>query len=340
MELEAPRSALVYALNVMGLLETASRGLVSALLAGTVSLCTSGCVREYVMIQTGIFPKPMLFEDALAWTREASDTVQTMHDYEAARESAYGTMGTLEGMHRLVPDNEDGLVLLTRAWSGISFAFIDDEREDALDHKDEQLASYHEARARAGFKRARFFGDELMDHRAPGFKAAQKNADTLRKYLKENFTEKEDAERLLWLAFSIVGKIAFDMENPETVAELWIGIELAEHVTRLDPGYEYGTAYTMLGAARAGLQEYDLAKEDFERGIRISGGKALTASLTMAQRYYCPKRDKKSYFAALNAVMAAGDVLPEQRLSNTIAKRRAQRYLSNTYWQEDCAFEG
>lgn len=324
----------------MGLLETASRGLVSALLAATVSLGTSGCVREYVMIQTGIFPKPMLFEDALSWTREASDTVQTMHDFEAARESAYGTMGTLEGLHKLVPDNEDGLILLTRAWAGIAFAFMDDEREDALDHKDEELAAYHEARARAGFKRARFYGDELMDLRAPGFKAAQKNADTLRAWLKEHFTEPDDAERLLWLAFSIVGRISFDMDNPETVSELWIGIELAEHVTRLNPSYEYGTAYTMLGAARAGLQEYDLARQDFDRGTAQSGGKALTHLLTMAQRYYCPKRDKKGYFDALNAVMAAGDVLPEQRLSNTIAKRRAQRYLSNKFWQQDCAFEG
>lgn len=323
----------------MGLFETASRGIFAALLAGTVTFSTSGCAREYVMIQTGIFPRPMLFEDALSWTREASDTVQTMHDYEAARESAYGAMGQLEGLHKLVPDNQDGLVLLTRAWAGISFAFMDDEREDALNHKDDKLAAYHEARARAGFQRSRFYGEELMDLRAPGFKAAQKNADTLRAWLKAHFVEKEDAEPLLWLAFSIVGRIAFDMTNPETVASLWIGVELAEHVTRLDPTYEYGTAFTMLGAARAGLQQYDLAKQDFDRAEAIGGGKALTNRLTMAQRYYCFKRDKKGYFDALNSVVAAGDVLPEQRLSNTIAKRRAHRYLSNKFWQEDCAFE-
>lgn len=324
----------------MGLLDTVSRGLASALLAGAVTLGTSGCVREYVMIQTGIFPKPMLFEDALRWTQEASDTVQTMHDFEAARESAYGTMGTLEGLHKLVPDNEDGLFLLLKAWSGISYAFMDDEREDALDHKDEDLAAYHEARARQGFKRARFFGEELIGLKAKGFKPAQKNADTLKAWLKENFQDEEDAEALLWLAFSIVGRIGFDMDNPETVSELWIGIELLEHVTRLKPEVEYGSAYTMLGAARAGLQEYDLAKVDFERGLQVSQGKVLTNQVTMAQRYFCPKRDKKGYFDMLNAVMAAGDVLPEQRLSNTIAKRRAQRYLANGYWQSDCAFEG
>src|SRR5947207_1601873 len=142
----------------MGLFETGRQRLSAAFVTGALSLGASGCAERYVMIQTGIFPKPMLFEDALSWTREAADSVQTMHDFEAAEETAYGSMGMLEGLHKLVPDNEDGLILLTRSWAGIAFAFMDDAREDALDHKDEELAAYHEARARQAFKRAKFFG--------------------------------------------------------------------------------------------------------------------------------------------------------------------------------------
>jgi hypothetical protein len=37
-------------------------------------------------------------------------------------------------------------------------------------------------------------------------------------------------------------------------------------------------------------------------------------------------------------VLAAGDPLPEARLQNTIAKRRARRYLNNKIWQEECGF--
>jgi len=323
----------------MGLREAGSRGLFSAMLAAAVSFATSGCVQEYAYIQTGIFPEPMLYEDAMRWTREGSSVINTMHDFEAARETAYGSMGTIEGLHKLVPDDPDGLLLLEKSWSGIAFAFMDDEREEALDKKDEELATYHEARARAAFKRARFYGEELVALRAKGFKEAQRNADTLRAWLAANYQDKKYAEELLWLAFSIVGRINFDMDQPETVAELWIGIEILEHVVKLDPTIEYGTPYTMLGAARAGLQEYDLAKKDFDHALAAGGGRLMTAQLTMAQRYYCPKRDKQNYFASLNAVLAAGDTLPEQRLSNVLAKRRAQRYLSNKYWQEDCAFQ-
>lgn len=322
----------------MGLFEAGSRGLISALIAGAVAFCTSGCAEEYVYIQTANYPEPMIYEDALAWTREASSSVNSMHDFEAAKEAAYGSMGQLEGLHLLVPDDKDGLLLLVKAWSGIAFAFMDDEREEALDHKDETTAAYHEARARAAFKRARFYGTELLNDRAKGFKEAQRNADTLRAYLRENFTAKADAEPLLWLAFSIVGRVAFDLDNPETVAELGIGVELLEHVVKLDPEIENGTAYTMLGAAHAGLKEWAEAKSDFENALRIGKGRLVTAQLTMAERYYCPQRDKKNYFAALNTVLAAKD-FPEQRLSNVLAKRRARRYLDNKYWQQDCAFE-
>lgn len=323
----------------MGLLESGSRVLWSALLAGVVSFGASSCAERYVMIQTGIFPAPMIFDDTLEWSRQAADSFQTMNDYEIAKEAAYGSMGQFEGLHKLVPDNEDGLLILTKSWSGIAFAFMDDEREEALEKKDEQLALYHEARARAGFKRAKFYGEELLGLHAKGFKAAQKNADTLRAFLRENFDDKKYAEELLWLAFSIVGRVGFDMDSPETVAELWIGIELLDHVNRLDPELEYGSAYTMLGGTHASMKDYDAAKSDFAHASAISGGKLLTNQLTMARYFYCPQRDKANYFATLNAIVAAGDVLPEQRLSNTIAKRRAQRYLNNKLWQEECAFD-
>jgi hypothetical protein len=49
------------------------------------------------------------------------------------------------------------------------------------------------------------------------------------------------------------------------------------------------------------------------------------------------KVDKKNYVKLLTEVVKAGDVLPEQRLPNTIAKRRARRYLSEKR-MEACGF--
>jgi predicted RNA-binding Zn-ribbon protein involved in translation (DUF1610 family) len=39
------------------------------------------------------------------------------------------------------------------------------------------------------------------------------------------------------------------------------------------------------------------------------------------------KGDKENYVKTLTEVLEAGDTMPEQRLQNTIAKRRAKRYM-------------
>ena len=326
----------------MGSLRAPEKLLAIVLLGVAVFGCSRGA-SEYVMIQTAQYPEPMIIEDAMAWTREGAEAVNTLHDFETARDAAYGGLGTLEGLHKLVPENEDGLYLLSRAWTAVAFAFMDDEREMAEVKKDERMTEYHKARARAAFKRGRFFGEELLELRTDGYKQAQRNADTLRVWLDENYTDPDYAVELLWLGFAIVGRINFDQDNPEAVAELWVGVQILEHVVKLDETVENGTAHTILGAyyARSTMGELEEGKKHFERAMQIHKGKILSTQLTMAQRYYCNKRDKANYVKSMQAVLDAGDTMPSQRLANTISKRRARRYLSHPdIFQKECAFEG
>jgi len=74
--------------------------------------------------------------------------------------------------------------------------------------------------------------------------------------------------------------------------------------------------------------------------MKINGGKFLPTQLNYASRYYCMKSDRPNYQRLLNEVLAAGDPIPEARLQNLIAKRRARRYLDNKIFQEDCGFIG
>jgi hypothetical protein len=46
-----------------------------------------------------------------------------------------------------------------------------------------------------------------------------------------------------------------------------------------------------------------------------------------AQNFACQAHDPKLYRELLNEVVSAGDVLPEQRLENEIARRKGARYL-------------
>jgi hypothetical protein len=302
-----------------------------------------GCPpHEYVMIQTGNFPSPFIYSDTLKYSREGSAQIQTFHDYETARNAAYAGIGQLEGLHYLVPDDENGLYLLNRSWVGIAFGFIDDDREAALEAKDDVMAEYHAARGRAACKRARYYGEQLVKQHADGFETATRNAETLKAWLVENYDDPEQADPLFWLGFSIVGTVTFDRENPAAVGELWVGVEILEHVLRLDETIERGMAHTVLGAyhARSAMAELDDAKKHLDRSIAIHGGKLLSTQVTLAQSYYCMKRDKTNYMKTLNAVVSSGDPLPEARLPNAVALRKARRYLHNKLFQEECGFEG
>jgi hypothetical protein len=297
-------------------------------------------MREIGLIQVGKFPRPMIFHDTLQWTSQGSEHFNTIHDYHVARDSAYAGIGQLEGLYRLVPDDENALFMLTRGWTSVAFGFIDDDREIAMEAKDDTLVEYHARRGRAACKRARFYGEILISKRADGFDKAQRNANTLDAWLAENFESKDEAPELLWLGASIVGQVSFDRDNPATVAELWVGVQILKHVIKLDETVENALAHSALGSyhARTAMAELGESKAHFERALKLQGGRMLLTNVSMAQTYMCMKGEKAKYMATLEAVVNASDPSPEQRISNAVAKRKARRYLNNPIFQEECAF--
>ena len=79
------------------------------------------------------------------------------------------------------------------------------------------------------------------------------------------------------------------------------------------------------------------SKRHFDRALEINGGNALLTKVNLAVKYYCAMGEKENYVNTLNEVLEAGDVLPAQRLQNTIAKRRARRYLAESRMKR-CGF--
>jgi hypothetical protein len=235
-------------------------------------------------------------------------------------------------MRYLAPENEDALFMLLKSWGGASYGFIEDDMEQAEDaHGTEsELYLYHQSRAKAGYDRAIYFGSLLLEKRNPGFAAARKNDETMKAWL-AGFTDAEvDAPLLFWTAYAWMSKINAAKEDPALVAELFVGVAMMERSVALDEKYYFGSGHVALGAyhARNAMAELDDAKKHFERALQISGGKLLLAHVNYATRYHCMKGDRDAYVRMLEQVLKAGDVMPTQRLQNTIAKRRAKRYLA------------
>lgn len=306
------------------------RGIAGVLLAIAVSLGSVGCLRK------------VLLDGNISSTREGSKAVNTIHDFEIAAAIARSGLATLEGMHKLAPYNEDALLMLTRGWGAATSAFTEDEYEMALEAGDDELARYHNLRAQAGYRRARFYGIELMSKRATGFEKATKNANTMKAWATKHFNHPDEAEDLLWISFAWLAHVGSASDQPDVVGELYIGAALLERSLELDDQVEHGLGHTVLGAyhARTAMAELDDSKEHFEASLKINDGKLLQTKLNYAHRYYCAKSDKKMYEKLLNEVLAEGDTLPDARLSNVVAKRKARRYLDNPIFQENCGFLG
>ena len=229
--------------------------------------------------------------------------------------------------------------MLTKAWVGVGQAFALDDYEAALERDDELDAEYHQLRARAAFLRAKIYGLRLLALHASGFDQAATKQDKLRAWLIENVKDRDLAEPLLWLGIAWLSQISVDTENAEAIAGLWVGVELIEHVVRLDERVEHGMAHAVLGGYHARLLgEVEEAKPHLDRALAISGGRYLPVQLTLAVRYHCTRHDAKGYEQVLRQILAAGDPMPEARLANLIAQRKARRYLTHRVFREECGF--
>jgi tetratricopeptide (TPR) repeat protein len=302
--------------------------LVPAALLALSSLGTSGCIKK------------ILLDGQISSTRKASVAVNTIGDYEVAEKAAMAGLAQIEGMRFLAPENEDALFMLTRSWASVSFGFIEDSMETTEDAEGTGANwDYHKRRAEQAYERSIWYGTQLVEQDVPGFKEATRNLDTMKAYL-ANFEDPEDAEKLFWLGNAWVGRVNVAKEKPELVGELYVGVALMEKSVELDPTYMNGSGYVVLASfhARTPMAELDEAKGLFDKALAISEGKSLLPKVQLAVRYYCNTKDKDNYVKTLEEVLAAGDGDPYQRLPNTIAKRKAARWLGAERMRANCGF--
>src|SRR5262245_36923048 len=130
-------------------LEPLSRAIVACF--ATLAGCgATGCVNQLVA------------DAGIGAAMDGAASANTIQDFEVGRSVIEGGIGQVEAFHALSPDNRNGLFLLTKGWTGIGAAFIEDDVERARESGDVQREVYDRLRARAAYARARYFGVELI----------------------------------------------------------------------------------------------------------------------------------------------------------------------------------
>jgi len=262
--------------------------------------------------------------------QRAAPAVEQYWDYETAGASFPASIIQLEGIMRVVPDNEVVVMSAIGAYVGYGTGWIED-RIEVADYSDEwKKAEELRARALIMYERAWDLSRHLMRLRGEGFdQAVSEGPEALAVWLDETLPAPEDAPLAFWAGASLGSRINMGMEDIDTVADLPLAKVFLRHSVQLDPDWLFMTPKMTLGvlAASEFPPNMDRAKEIFDDVLEGTERRNLMVQLNMARYYAVNKGDSKLFTDLLNEVLEAGDVLPEARLSNVIAKRRAQRYL-------------
>lgn len=267
---------------------------------------------------------------------QASPALQSFSDPALAEAALPYSITQMEGLLLVIPNNQMLRANLMRALGSFGFGFLEDRMEEAEVADDEARIDYYRNRASLAYLRGKEVGfdsltlEEEDDGGARG--AYRRGVDAWRAYLLQ-FDDQEQAGMVFWLGYNWARHISLNKEDPDVLADLPFAVACFERVFALDPTFNNYAPYVAMGSYYARTSESlggepARAREMFETAIARTGGNFLTYKVMMARVYAVMVQDRALYTRLLQEVIDAGDVMPQQRLANQIAKRRARRYLA------------
>jgi hypothetical protein len=283
------------------------KGLIFALLAAALAGCST--VRTTAVNVVG---------DALS----GGGSVYTSDsDPELVREALPFGLKTFESLLAVSPEHKG--LLLASANGFAAYAYFLQQDADRLDATDLDAARRLRDRASKLYLRGRDFALRGLDVSHPNF------AEMLRRdpAAALAMTRKEDDDFLYWAGASWAGALATDKDNPELIADLPLAGGLVGRVLELDETYRRGAAHEFLVAYEGGRPGGDAvkAREHYRRALELSQGMRATVHLALAETVSVPAQDLPEFRSLITASLAVElDRAPDDRLVNTIAKRRAE----------------
>lgn len=238
-------------------------------------------------------------------------------DLDFAEKALPGNIKLLEVMLKSDPENVRMLVLTSQGYSSYALAYLEDSLQD---------------RARDFYARGRDYGLRILRQDDDVAKALDGTVDDLKAVLERK--GKDLVPGAFWAAFGWGSFIQLSLDNPDAIGDLPRAEALMEFVTRHDSAYYYGGAHVFLGTLYGSRPKMlggniDLARRHFESALRINGGKFLMTYVYQAKSVAVQTLDEELFDSCLRKVQEASiEILPEFRLANAIAKRKAQLLLS------------
>lgn len=232
-------------------------------------------------------------------------------------ESAIGAnLKLVEALLRNDPANEKLLLAAAEGYTSYAIGFIEDESP---------------ARASRFYLRARDFGLAIL-LKNQAFAAAFKGDFGQFQASLTSF-RKSEVPALFWTAMAWINYINLNRTNVQAIAEMAKVQTLVERVLALDETFYFGGPHLVLGTILSSRSRIlggnpEKAREHFESCLRINQNKFLLSQYFYAQSYAVQVQDLELFRSLLQQILTAPeDLLPEQRLANAIARKKAQTLL-------------
>jgi hypothetical protein len=268
---------------------------------------------------------------------EAAPALDGFWDYDLAGVGTPGAIMQLEAFHAITPDNEALSLNLAKAYVGYAVGWVESDYEIAYAAGDMDKSDRLRQRARLLYLRARNLALHALHVRDPHIdEVLAKHDDAeLAKYLKEDYTDKEDVGPVFWTGLAWGAAINMSLDQPDLIAELPTAKAFVTRAKELDAGFFNGGAYVFLGAMESAFPKAmggdpEKGRAYFEEGLALTKRKNHMLLVNYARVYAVNTQNRELYVKLLNEVIDAGDEGNSFRLSNKVARRRAERYLAQT----------
>ena len=260
---------------------------------------------------------------------DGTTVLESEQDLEIAKSSTPTLILTLEVLAKGNPKDRRMLTLLARSYGQYAFGFVE---EDMLRYKGVDSAAYQKSLERADlfYKRGKDYGLAALWSKDQQAKVLSLPQDQFEKELGKFGNGRVPS--LFWAAFCWGNWINLHRDDPEAFIDVARVEAMIKRVLKLEPSYYYGSAHSFLGSIASSRPamlggNQALAQNEFQAALKASD-KYLMTKVLYAQYYAVQFQDKALFESLLNEVQNAdAKSLPEQRLANELAKRRAQILL-------------
>lgn len=273
-----------------------------------IALTLTGCLKKLALGSVA---------DALSGT---GTTFSSDPDPEFVADAVPFALKTMEALMPQLPDHWE---LRQAACSGFTqygyaFVLVPARLQTSL-----AIERAQSARAKGFLNRARHYCIEAIR-----IKSNKAPAD----FVKE--AKKEDVPLLYWLAASTALAITSVKEQVDLMGEMPLVDALIKKAVALDPDWEKGTLQELVIAFDGGRSEAmggsaKRARAAFKRAVDLSGGKRLGPYVSLAESVCVAEQNRKEFDALLKQALAIDlNASPDDRLANTLSRRRAERLLA------------